>query len=355
MAETLGAITLVCMQTHQIDSNQRVRPRHTYDVIVVGGGAAGLSAALMLGRARRSVLLVDGGEPRNAPAAHMYGFPSRDGSPPREFLDSARQQLSRYDVTVSAGTVRSVEKAPTGFAAELESGQWLGARRLLAATGITDALPDVPGLSAAWGRAVVHCPYCHGWELREQRIAVLASTPMSIQQALLFRQWTPRLTLLLHTQDPPDPEQSEQLSARGIRIVVGEVERAERSGGQLSGVRLVTGEHIALDAIAVAPVAVPRAGLLRRLGLTPQPHVSGLGEHIAVDGTGRTDVEGVWAAGNLTDPALNVLGSANAGAIAAGGINADLIAEDTTEAVRAARRAQRTAPHISPPAPGDTR
>lgn len=308
-----------------------------YDAVIVGGGSAGLSAALMLGRARRSVLVVDSEEPRNAPAAHMHGFPSRDGTAPTEFLRSTREQLSTYDVSTITGRVLSAEKVTDGFRLTLDDGTHAGARHLLATTGIVDILPDVPGLSAHWGREVVHCPYCHGWELAERRIGVLASGPMSIHQALLFRQWTARLTVLLHTQSPPTAEQEEQLAARGIRIVTGEVARVETSDGRLSGVRLATGEHIDLDALAVAPLAAPRADFLRQLGLDPQPHPSGTGEHVPADEMGRTQIEGVWVAGNLTNPALNVLGSANAGAIAAGAINGELIAQETADAVRTFR------------------
>lgn len=308
-----------------------------YDAVIVGGGSAGLSAALMLGRARRSVLVVDSEEPRNAPAAYMHGFPSRDGAAPTEFLRSTREQLSTYDVSTITGRVLSVDRISDGFRLSLEDGTHVDARHLLASTGIVDVLPDVPGLSEHWGREVVHCPYCHGWELAEQRIGVLASAPMSIHQALLFRQWTARLTVLLHTQSPPTGELGEQLAARGIRAVTGEVERVEARDGRLSGVRLATGEHIDLDALAVAPLSVPRADFLHQLGLDPQPHPSGTGEHIPADETGRTQVDGVWAAGNLTNPALNVLGSANAGAIAAGAINAELIAQETAAAVRTFR------------------
>lgn len=322
-----------------MNSDTEIQADKRYDVAVIGGGPAGLSAALMLGRARRSALVIDSGVPRNAPAAHMHGFPSQDGTAPAEFLASTKEQLSTYDVSTTTGHVEAVQQTADGFDLVLVGGEGFRARRVLACTSIVDEIPDIPGLRSHWGRDAVHCPYCHGWEIRDQRIGVLASVPMSIHQALLFRQWSDQITLLMHTQDEPTAEQTEDLAARGIRIVTGEVTRVEGTDGRLAGVQLASGERIDLDALAVAPLSVPRADFLRPLGIEPRPHLSGMGEHVPADETGRTSVEGVWVAGNITNPALNVLGSANAGANAAGAINADLIAEETANALRAHRSA----------------
>ncbi len=306
-----------------------------YDVVIVGGGPAGLSGALMLGRARRSVLVIDSGQPRNVPAAHMHGFLSRDGVPPGQLLEAGRQEVAGYGGEVHAGRARSAARDGDGFTVELDTGRTVRARRLLVTTGITDELPDIPGLGSRWGRDVLHCPHCHGWEVRDQPIGVLATSPMSVHQALLFRQWTNRLTLLLHTGPHPTREEAEQLAAREIAVVAGEVTALEITEDRLTGVRLHTGELIPLRALAVAPRAVPRAAVLATLGLEPTPHPSGLGAYIAADRTGLTPVPGVWVAGNLADPAANVLAAAASGSGAAGAINADLIAEDTRRAVQA--------------------
>ncbi|WP_211260510.1 NAD(P)/FAD-dependent oxidoreductase [Amycolatopsis jejuensis] len=302
-----------------------------YDVVIVGGGAAGLSAALMLGRARRSVLVVDSGEPRNAPAAHMHGFLSRDGQPPGELLAMGRKEIAAYDGEVLAGRVRTVVQEERDFTVELEEGRTARARRLLVTTGITDELPDIPGLAARWGRDVVHCPYCDGWEVRDEPIGVLATGPLSVHQALLFRQWTDRLTFLRHTGPQPADDEFVQLAARGIAVVEGKVTELEVVDDRLAGVRLDSGDLIPLRALAIAPRAVPRAALLAGLGLEPSPHPGGA--FIAADATGLTVVPGVWVAGNVSDPSANVLLSAASGAKAAGAINADLIAEETREAV----------------------
>ena len=159
-----------------------------YDVVVIGGGAAGLNGALMLARSRRSVLVVDAGAPRNAPASGVHGLLGREGTPPGELLATGRAEVRGYGGRVETGEVTGGAADGGGFAVTLADGRRVRARRLLVTTGLTDELPDVPGLRERWGREVLHCPYCHGWEVRDQAIGVLASGPMSVHQALLFRQ-----------------------------------------------------------------------------------------------------------------------------------------------------------------------
>src|SRR3954466_13565579 len=192
-----------------------------YDVVVVGGGAAGLSAALVLGRARRRVLVVDGGAPRNAPAAHMQGFLSRDGMPPAELLRAARDEVRRYGVEIVEDRVVD---ATAGFALRLASGRTVHARHVLLASGAVDELPDVLGARARWGRDLLHCPYCHGWEVRDQPLGVLGTGPDSVEYAHLIRQWSDDVVLFTHTLAVTDGERA-TLDARGIAVVDGPVER----------------------------------------------------------------------------------------------------------------------------------
>src|SRR6266446_6032560 len=194
-----------------------------YDVIVVGGGAAGLSGALVLARSRRTVLVIDSGEPRNAPAAAMHNFLSRDGMNPLALLELGRAEVRDYGGQVLEGRVRSATRAEAGFSVTLEDGRVFAARRLLVTTGLVDQLPDVPGLRERWGRDVIHCPYCHGWEVRDQAVGVLATGPMAVHQALLFRQLTDDLVLFTHTAPALTDEQAEQLAARKIRVINGHV------------------------------------------------------------------------------------------------------------------------------------
>ena len=184
----------------------------TYDAVVIGGGAAGLSAALVLGRARRRVAVVDAGAPRNAPAAHMQGFLSRDGMAPADLLASGRAEVAGYGVELIDGPGRR-DRTP-GFTVRLAGGRALAARRLLIATGVRDELPDIAGVRERWGRDLLHCPYCHGWEVRDQPIGVLGTVPGSVQHALLVAQWSDDVIFFAHTHDA---ELDGACAARGTR------------------------------------------------------------------------------------------------------------------------------------------
>jgi thioredoxin reductase len=309
-----------------------------YDVAVIGGGAAGLNGALMLARARRSVVVIDSGSPRNRPAEGVHGLLGREGMPPGELLERGRAEVRSYGGHVVAGDVTRAAREAGGFTVTLADGRSLGARRLLVATGLVDELPEIAGVRERWGREVLHCPYCHGWEVRDRPIAVIGTGPMSLHQALLFRQWSSDITYLPHTLTEPTDEEAEQLAARGIAVVPGEVAALEVADDRLTGVRLADQTMVACDAVVVSSRMVARAAFLDSLGLRAVPHPGGVGEHIEADLTGRTGVPGVWAAGNVTDLTAWVGTSAAAGAMAGAQINADLVMEETNEAVRLLRR-----------------
>jgi thioredoxin reductase len=309
------------------------------DVVVAGGGLAGLAGALTLARARRSVLVVDAGQPRNAPAAHAHGYLSRDGVPPLELLSAGRAEVAGYGGQIIAGTVSSLARLPDGgLRVTLSDGTSWRARRVLVATGLVDEYPDLPGLRERWGRDVVHCPYCFGWELRDAPLGVLATGPQAATQALLWRQWSPDVALFLHTAPRPSDEQAEQLAARGISVIEGEVAGIQVTGNGLSGVRLRSGRVVPRRALVIAPRFEARHKLLDDLGVTVTEHPLGIGHQVQTDATGRTVAAGVWVAGNAADVTAGVMQAAASGVTAATGINADLIAEDTAAAV-AARRA----------------
>jgi thioredoxin reductase len=298
----------------------------TYDVVIVGGGAAGLSAALVLGRARRDVVVIDAGSPRNAPAAHMQGFLSRDGMPPSELLALGRAEVERYGVEVRSGQVASV--AP-GFEVTAQGGEVLFARRLLVATGAGDEVPDVPGVSERWGRDLLHCPYCHGWEVRDQPLGLLASLPGSVQHALLLRQWSDDVVFFTHTYELAAGERR-QLAARGIRTEEGIVTRLVIDDDHLTGVELDGDRVVPRSAVFVRPGIAPHNdGLLSSLNC--EFNDTGF---VRVDGAGRTSAPGVWAAGNVADPRAQVITAAGAGSAAAIAINADLVDDDVALALQ---------------------
>ncbi|MGW3961400.1 NAD(P)/FAD-dependent oxidoreductase [Amycolatopsis sp. NPDC005003] len=293
---------------------------NSFDVLVVGGGAAGLSAALMLGRARRRVAVVDAGAPRNAPASHMHGFLSRDGLPPSELLEIGRGELRGYGVELVEDRVARLDP---GFTARLAGGRELTARRVLVATGVHDDLPDLPGLRESWGTDAVTCPYCHGYEVRDQPLGVLGTEPASVEHALLVRQWSPDVVYFAHTV-PVSEEDRERLDARGIRVVEGLVTAVRREDGRLTGVELGA-RFVPRTALFLRTRTVPHDELLRDLG-----YVEG-----DVDPSGKTGVPGVWAAGNVVDARATVIIAAAQGAAAAGALNHDLVAEDVRRAVDA--------------------
>jgi thioredoxin reductase len=292
----------------------------SYDVVVVGGGAAGLSAALVLGRARRRVAVVDAGAPRNAPAARMQGFLSRDGMSPADLLAAGRVEVTGYGVELLEDQVVGID---AGFVVHLAGGHVLKARRILVATGVRDELPEIPGVRGRWGRDLLHCPYCHGWEVRDQPIGVLGTLPGSVQHAQLVRQWSDDVAFFVHTYDLTADEHV-QLEARGVRIVRGEIARLVVEGDRLTGVELTDGRVIERTAVFIRSGNVPHAdGLLT--GLRCEVDEAGF---VTVDATGRTSTFGVWAAGNVVDPRAQVITAAGAGSAAAIAINADLVQED---------------------------
>jgi thioredoxin reductase len=304
-----------------------------YDVVIIGGDAAGLSAATTLARALRSVLVIDSGTPRNAPAAGVHGYLSRDGLNPRELLALGRSEVLSYGGTVLDGEAASAQRTPSGFEIALGDSRQVTGRRLLVTTGLTDELPAIDGLREQWGKGVVHCPYCHGWEIRGQRIGVLGTGPLSVHQALLFRQWSPDITLFLNNTLEPTDEEWDQLAARSVRVVEGSVASVDAEDGVLAGVTLRTGQSFPVAALAVGSRMEARSALLESLGLQAQEHPSGAGHFVETDAMGATAVPGVFAAGNVTNLMAQVITAAAEGVMAGARINADLIEEETRWAV----------------------
>ncbi|KIF69193.1 thioredoxin reductase [Streptomyces sp. AcH 505] len=320
----------------------------TVDAVVIGGGAAGLNGALMLARSRRSVVVIDSGTPRNAPAEGVHGLLGLEGMAPGELLRRGREEVRGYGAEVVTGEVTSALPDPSAvsdsaadsdprFTVTLSDGTTLRARRLLVATGLRDVLPDVPGLAQHWGRGVVHCPYCHGWEVRDEPIGVLAVGPASVHHALLFRQLTDDLVYFTNSTEL-DEETRARFAARDIRVVDTPVAAVESAAdGTIAGVRLTDGEIVHRSVLAVATTLWARTEGLAGLDLPMEDLPGGMGRHFVTEVAGGTQVRGVWVAGNATDPMAQVGASAAAGALAGARINADLVMADTDAALAATR------------------
>ncbi|MBK0419443.1 NAD(P)/FAD-dependent oxidoreductase [Leucobacter sp. CSA1] len=348
-----------------------------FDAIVIGGGPAGLSAAQSLGRALRRVLVVDAGSPRNRFAAHMHNVLGFDGAPPSELAERGRAEAEAYGVEFADGVIAEVREASGGedetaagpaaagarLVVRLDDGRELLARALVVATGVADALPEIPGLAERWGDRVLHCPYCHGWEVRGLRLAVIPTSPLGMHQARLVRQWSDRLTVF--TAGLGDLAEGDRgaLRARGIALeddpVVGiadapavevadTAERASASGdpgstvGEGAGegrgrsivVRTASGREIEVDAVFSMGRMVPQDAFLDGLGLERAD--GPMGSVIAVDLFGRTSHPRIWAAGNVVNPPASVPMVVGAGSFAGAAVNAALVEEDFETALAGA-------------------
>lgn len=301
-----------------------------HDVIIVGAGAAGLSAGLVLARAQADVLLIDAGKPRNAPAGEMYGFTSRDGMPPREFHTTGRREVSGYNGRILSGRVSTIEPSAGGlFRVTLADGRVESARALLVATGLTDELPQIPGVRDRWGTLVLHCPYCHGNEVLGQTIVVIGGPvrEMSIKQAGLLKRFSDNVTLLTNGITL-DTIERRRLESFGVRVLDSVVSHLVGQPGSIDGVALTDGTTVDCDAAFIAPRQRPHDGLLRALGCDIEP-VTGL---VIAKEFGQTSVPGVWAVGNVVTPTAQVISAAGAASASAIAISGWLLQKDLDSA-----------------------
>ncbi|MGJ0119221.1 NAD(P)/FAD-dependent oxidoreductase [Williamsia sp. MIQD14] len=310
------------------------------DVAVIGGGAAGLAAGVTASRSRRSVVVIDAGSPRNATAAGAHNVLTREGISPAELGALGRAEVEHYGGVVVTGTAVRVDGGIGDFTVVLDDGRMVRARRIVVAAGVTDDLPDIPGLRERWGRDVLHCPFCHGWEVRDQSIVVIATGSTSAHQAHMFRQLSENVTIARNTAPEFDAETLEQLTARGIDVVDGAVTEMVVVDDRLVGVRLASGEVIDCDAAVVATTGRVVGAVVESLGLAVSE--VRFGDHLMAtvvdtDPMGATAVPGVFAAGNVADARATVIASAAAGVNVAMGVHASLMADDIAAALAAHR------------------
>jgi len=285
-----------------------------YDVIIVGGSFAGLSAALYLGRALRSVCVLDTGKPRNRFAKHSHGLFSRDGANPMDLLATARAQVAAYpSVTFRDQAALDVAGENGRFAVTLADGAVIAGRRLVLAYGLTDTLPDIPGLRERWGQSVIHCPYCHGYEFAGQRLGVLRTSPLSVHHAMLIPEWGPT-TYYLNGAEAPDAEALAELARRNVTIVPEPVLALDGEGEALAEIVLEDGRRLGIDALYVGPDTRPSSDLAARLGCETEE--TPMGAVIRTDAMKATSVPGVWAAGDITRGAHSVTWAAGDGVTA---------------------------------------
>ncbi|MDN5634810.1 MAG: NAD(P)/FAD-dependent oxidoreductase [Brevibacterium sp.] len=329
-------------ESHSTPQNQQ---KLIAEVAVIGGGAGGLAASIALARSLRSVIVIDAGSPRNAPSAHAHNVLGHEGVNPLDLVTRGRQEAEAYGVQFLDASVISAQhdgQAPEslGFVLETSAGVSIEAKRIVIATGLTDVLPEIPGLADGWGETVIHCPYCHGYEVRGENIGIIGTTAMSYHQAMMFSQLSDRVTFLRHDAPGPDGPQKKMLESLGIAYVDAAVEavvrtdagtdvslRSNRAGADSDH---GTGTDSSLsdmtfEALAVGPYFRANSEIYEQLGGTVVDHPTGMGSSIPAQANGATDVPGVWAVGNSADISAMVVASAASGVMVGAQINAELI------------------------------
>lgn len=308
------------------------------DVAIVGGGYAGLAAAIVLARSRRDVTLIDAGQPRNTPAEGAHNVLGQEGIAPQDLLAAGRAEAEAYGVRIVPGRVTALGGEIDDFTVDVaDGGPRISARRIILATGLVDDLPEIPGVAEAWGKTVLHCPFCHGWEVRDQRIAVLSRAEPGIHQALLFRRLSDQVTLFLHEASELTQEQSETLAALDIPVVRGHVDRLVVDGTEVRAVQTEDGQSFDADAVVVAPRFLARTDLYESIGGVAE--LNSFGTQIPADPRGMTPVPGIWVAGNAGQPMAMVVASSASGVATGAAVHGDLVLADADRAVRDRRSA----------------
>ena len=288
------------------------------DVIIIGGSFAGLTAAMQLGRARRKVTVLDTGLNRNRYASHAHNIFGHDGTPPGDLLTAARAQIAHYPtVKLVSGKAVGISGEPDSFVVTTAEGETISGRRIILSYGIVDEFPSIPGFAESWGNTVIHCPFCHGYEVAGTRWGLLYSSPMSLHGPVLYANWTDDITLILDGNEIIEEERS-KLEKRGVKIVDGKLASIQHDGGRISGVTMEDGANIALEALYAHPRNRPSADLHFQLGLETKDTPTGI--MLAVGDMQLTSRPGIFAAGDLVTGMHSVTFASNTGSMAAMGV-----------------------------------
>ena len=331
-----GRRILIAQRPHSEPEKEQAEKLEV-DVAVIGGGAAGLAAAVTLGRSRREVVVIDDGHPRNAPAHAAHNVLGNEGISPHKLLATGREEAASYGVQFIKGKVSGISGEPDAFQLTIAgTKQQVHARRIVLATGLIDELPDIPGVQEGWGDTVLHCPFCHGWEVRDQKIAVLACGELAIHQVILFRQLSDDVTVFLHDAPQPSDEVVEQLDALNVRLVHGRVRKLVMDGTQVRSVQMESTELFDADAVAVAPRFNARTELFEAVG--GQAEETPFGQQIPTNPQGMTHVPGVWAIGNAAQAMAMVVASAASGVTTGAAVHGDLAVADLNKVVLSRRK-----------------
>lgn len=295
-----------------------------FEVIIIGGGSAGLAASVALARSLRSVLVIDNEQPRNAPASHAHNLLGQEGSNPLELLQRGRKEVQGYGVKIISGTADTLTGTiDDGFRVSVDGREYT-CERVVLATGLKDHLPQVQGLDRAWGTSAIHCAYCHGWEVRDKELLIIGCGPMSPHQAMMFQQLSSKVTFINHAPAELSAEGAAILEDLSIPKVDQRVKSLHFDGsGELKSATLNNGAALPAQAVVVATRMHANAELFESLGGQVTTHP--LGAFISVSEMGATDIPGVYAAGNASNLAAMVMSAAASGTLAGASINADLL------------------------------
>ncbi|WP_417612155.1 NAD(P)/FAD-dependent oxidoreductase [Owenweeksia hongkongensis] len=299
---------------------KNMKEQTQFDVIIIGGSYSGLSAAMSLGRALRKVLIIDNGKPCNRTAPHSHNFITQDGKPPRQIADDARAQVEKYNsIQFYKGLATKAEKTTNGFTVETESGKSFHTKKLLFATGLKDIMPNIKGFAECWGISIIHCPYCHGYEVRNEPTGIIGNGEAAFHYAWLISNWTKDLTIFTNGKYSFTEEQNQKLKANNLKVIETEIGEIIHSKGQLKHVELKDGKSVKLNAIYHGPSFEQHCKLPQEMGC----EITESG-HIQVTLFQQTSVEGIFAAGDNSTMMRSLASAVAAGTTAGAFINNEL-------------------------------